>query len=185
LASSEQTVEAFLAALAARTPAPGGGGAAAVACALAAALVEMVAAFTPGQGAAGERAAAARSLAVRLADEDAEGYARVIEAWGMPKDDPSRAERVTQALSDAADVPLALAAEAAVLAEAAAALAATGNPNLRGDAVAGAVLAEAAGVAAARLVEINLEARGGDPRGERARELVGRARSARRRALAA
>lgn len=184
MASSEETIQAFLAALAARRPAPGGGAAVALGCALAAALVEMAAAFTPHQEAAGERAAAARSIALRLADEDAEAYGRVIAAWRLPKDDPRRATHVAEALSEAADVPLAIAEEAADVAEAAAELAAQGNPNLRGDAVTGAVLAEAASRSAARLVEINLEARSDDPRADRARHLAGRAHAARQRALA-
>ena len=47
----------------------------------------------------------------------------------------------------------------------------TGNRHLRGDAISGAVLAEAARAAAARLAEINLTGRPQDPRREEAAEL--------------
>ena len=63
----------------------------------------------------------------------------------------SRVRRVTASQS-----PLAIAGVGAELAELAADLARTGNRNLAGDAIAGALLAEAAAQAAARLVAINL-----------------------------
>ena len=56
----------------------------------------------------------------------------------------------------ASQSPLAIAGIAAELAELAGDLARTGNQNLSGDAIAGAVLAEAAAQATARLVTINL-----------------------------
>jgi formiminotetrahydrofolate cyclodeaminase len=189
-AFAEDTVEGFLTSLAAARPAPSGGAAAALACAFAAALVEMAASLTTPDGnlAVGEvreRAAAIRSAATRLADEDAAAYAGVIEAWRAPREDAGRAARVAGALSRAADVPLAIAEHAADAAELAATVAQHGNRNLRGDAVTGALLAEAAGLAAARLVEINLESVPGDARAQRARDLARRALAARARALAA
>ena len=187
---SAHSLRELLAALAADTPAPGGGAAVAVACALAAALVEMAAGLSRDHDAGdrmpvlGERAAAARSKAARLADEDAVVYGRVIDAQRLPALHPSRQERIAGALSDAADVPLAIAQEAAELAELAAEVAAAGNPSLRGDAIAAALLAEAAGQAAARLVEINLAAADGDARTDRARALAERALAAREETLA-
>jgi formiminotetrahydrofolate cyclodeaminase len=183
---AEATVERFLAALAAREPAPSGGAAAALACALAAALVEMAASLTAPDaplplGAIRERAAAIRSTATRLADDDAAAYGRVLEALRASRDE----ERVTEALSRAADPPLAVAEGAAETAELAAAVAHEGNPNLRGDALTGALLAEAAALAAARLVEINLASAPGDARVQRSRDLARRALAARERALAA
>jgi methenyltetrahydrofolate cyclohydrolase len=196
LASSEParfadaTVERFLAALAAREPAPSGGAAAALACGFAAALVEMTASFTAPEGpvpvaAMRERAAAIRSTAIRLADDDAAAYGRVIRALRAPRDDAGREERVTEALARAADPPLAVAECAAETAELAAAVAQGGNPNLRGDALTGALLAEAAALAAARLVETNLASAPGDARVQRGRDLARRALAARERALAA
>jgi len=58
-----------------------------------------------------------------------------------------------------------------------------GNPNLRGDAVTAALLAEAAVRATANLVEINLGTREGDARLERAREFVESSRRISRRVL--
>jgi methenyltetrahydrofolate cyclohydrolase len=174
LASSE----GFLAALAAPTPAPGGGAATATACALAAALVEMAAAIS-GREDVAARAAAARERAARLADEDAAAYTDVIEAQRA-----GDAARITAALSGASDVPLAIAETAAEMAEAAAGVAATGRASIRGDAIAGALLAEAATAAAVRLVDINLSGSPGDPRLGRARELTRLAAEARRSAEA-
>jgi formiminotetrahydrofolate cyclodeaminase len=187
---AEATVERFLAALAAREPAPSGGAAAALACALAAALVEMAASLTAPDApvpvtAMRERAAAIRSTATRLADDDAAAYGRVIEALRAPRDDAGRNERMREALSGAADAPLSIAEGASEAAELAAAVAYGGNPNLRGDALTAALLAEAAALAAARLVEINLASAPGDARVERGRELARRALAARERALAA
>lgn len=187
---AEATVERFLTSLAAREPAPSGGAAAALACAFAAALAEMAASLTSRDGslpvaAMRERAAAIRSTAARLADDDATAYGRVIEALRAPRDDPWRDERVAGALSRAADAPLAIAECAAEAAELAAALAHGGNPNLRGDALTGALLAEAAALGAARLVEINLASAPGDARVQRGRDLARRALAARERALTA
>jgi formiminotetrahydrofolate cyclodeaminase len=180
LGSSEQlTVGALLSALAADTPAPGGGAAAALAGALAAGLVEMAAGASRPEHAT--RAAAARARAVELADEDAAAYTRVIAARREAAGD---ADRLAAALSAASDVPLAIAEAAAEMAELAAELAVTGRASLRGDAVAGALLAEAATAAAARLVEINLDGAPADPRGAQARDMAGRAAQARGRALA-
>jgi methenyltetrahydrofolate cyclohydrolase len=185
----EATIARFLEDLAADRPAPSGGAAAALACAFAAALVEMGAALTAPGGrlavaAVRERAAVVRSAATRLADDDAAAYAQVIAAWRAPPDDAGRDERVAGALSRAADVPLAIADRAADTADLAAAVVHDGNPNLRGDALTGALLAEAAARAAARLVEINLASVPGDARVERARDLARRAHAARERALA-
>jgi methenyltetrahydrofolate cyclohydrolase len=175
LASSE----GFLAALAAPTPAPGGGAATATACALAAALVEMAAAIS-GHADVAARGAAARARALALADDDAAAYTAVIEAQRA-----GDAARIATALSRASDVPLAIAETAAEMAEAAAGVAATGRASIRGDAIAAALLAEAATAAAARLVEINLRDSPRDPRLVRARSLAGLAAQARARALTA
>ena len=187
---ADATVERFLTALAAAEPAPSGGAAAALTCAFAAALVEMVASLTAPDGplplsAMRERAAAIRSAATRLADEDAAAYEQVIEAWRTTRGDAGRDERVAGALSRAADPPLAIAERAAEAAELGAAVAHGGNPNLRGDALTGALLAEAATLAAVRLVEINLASAPGDCRVQQARDLARRALAARKRALAA
>ena len=174
---ADSTLAALLADVAAATPAPGGGSTAAVACALAAALVEMSA------GAPHERAAALRARAVELADADLDSYAPVLAAQRLPADDPARPERLRGALSEASQVPLAIAEVGCEVAELAAELARGGRRSLEGDATAGALLAEAATRAAVRLVELNLAGQPGDARLGAAREHAARAWAAREAAV--
>jgi formiminotetrahydrofolate cyclodeaminase len=175
----EMTLAGFLDEVGAKTSAPGGGAVSAVAVALAAALTEMAAQFSGKHwDRAEESAMRARELRTRatpLAHADAEAYQAVIEARGGPGYD--------EALSRAADVPLAIAQAAADVGELAADLATSGNPNLRGDAAAAALLAEAAARTAANLVEINLAEKNGDERIARAQEFASAAGVAARRAL--
>jgi methenyltetrahydrofolate cyclohydrolase len=105
-------------------------------------------------------------------------------SWPPAGDPEVRPERVREALSEAADVPLSVAEAGAEVAEVAARLAREGNPNLRGDAVAAALLAGAGARAAAVLVRINTAAGGiSDDRLARASELAERAGKAARRAV--
>jgi len=176
----------FLDQLAARTPTPGGGGAAALTGALAAGLVAMAARFSDRQltGAGAGDQAGADSLAgggglagagdlagpgglagadgladqadelrrrvADLADLDARAYQAVLEA---------RPGRRREALVAAAVVPLEIAEIGARVAAMAVQVAETGNPNLRGDAVTGALLAAASARSAAALVDINVGGR--------------------------
>jgi formiminotetrahydrofolate cyclodeaminase len=181
--------------VAAQTPSPGGGSSSALACALAAGLAEMAAAFTLARDEyAGRhermaqlsaRAGELRAEALALADAELHVYEAVLEALREPEDAPGRADRLDAALSDAADSPLAVARVAAEVAELAAEAARTGNRNLRGDAITGALLAEAACAAAARLADINLAGRPADPRREEVVDLPARALQARLTALSA
>jgi methenyltetrahydrofolate cyclohydrolase len=168
---ADQPLSEVLDRVAAATPAPGGGSAAAVACALAAGLVQMVAGFTLAHDAADDamravhdRAARLREDAVALADVELRAYAPVLVAMRRPADDPQRPAALEAALSEAAESPLAIARVAASVAELAAEAARRGRRHLRGDAVTGALLAEAAVAAAARLAVINLAGRPGDAR---------------------
>jgi methenyltetrahydrofolate cyclohydrolase len=144
----DQPVRGFLDDLAARTPTPGGGGAAAVTGALAAGLVAMAARFSdgrlPGAGDLAEAADELRRRAADLADLDARAYQAVLDL------------RTRAALHRAAVVPLEIAEIGARVAAMAVRVAETGNPNLRGDAVTGAVLAAASARSAAALVDINV-----------------------------
>ena len=90
---------------------------------------------------------------------------------------------IGDALSHAAEVPLAIAETVLDVASLACELAERGNPNLRGDAATAVLLAEAAARATANLVEINLSTREGDERVERAREVVETTRRISRRVL--
>ena len=157
--------------VAAATPAPGGGSSAAVACALAAGLVQMVAGFTLAYDDADaemrelhDRAAALRDDAAALGELELRVYAPVLAAMQRSPDDPERPAALDAALSRAADSPLAIARVAAAVAELAVEAARRGRPHLRGDAVTGALLAEAAAAAASRLAVINLEGRPADQR---------------------
>ena len=157
----------FVDMVASREPAPGGGASAAVAVALAAALTAMAARFSADHLADAEtiadRAEELRNRVMPLAQADAAAYGRVLDAYRTPRDDEEkRRRRIREALSEAADVPLSIAAVGVEVAGNAARLVEEGNPNLRGDAVAAAALAKAGVRAAATLVEINVSAGGAD-----------------------
>jgi methenyltetrahydrofolate cyclohydrolase len=192
-ALADRSLGQLLEQVAAESPSPGGGSSCALACALAAGLVQMAAAFTLARSEYAERhermaalrarAGELRADAVALAERELHVYGAVLDALRLPEEEPGRAERLDAALSDAADSPLAVARAAAEVAEMAAEAARTGNRHLRGDAVAGALLAEAACVAAARLADLNLAGRSDDPRRGEAAELPRRALEARLAAL--
>jgi formiminotetrahydrofolate cyclodeaminase len=155
---SKQPLEAFLSDVAAATPAPGGGSSAAVTAALAAALVEMAAGLARSDTAVA-RAAALRARALRLAQEELSSYAPVLEA----RDEHER----ELALATASEPPAQIAETAAEAAELGVEVAASASEAVRGDALTGVTLAEAAASAAFRLVEINV---GAGPVFERARD---------------
>jgi formiminotetrahydrofolate cyclodeaminase len=183
----EQPLADFLDSVASDEPAPGGGAVAAVAVALAAGLCSMAAHLSAGHLAdaaeLAERAEHLRERVAPLAQEDATAYGHVLVAYRAPRDRDlvERQQRIRTALSGAADVPLAIAETGAMVAEVAARLVKEGNTNLRGDAVAAALLAEAGVHAASVLVEINMRAGEiADDRLERAGEFVARAAGAAR-----
>ena len=156
---------------------------AAVAVALAAGLSGMAARLSAGQLADGlaERADAARLRVAPLARIDAESYERVLDAYREP-DSKTRRERVSDALSGATDVPLAVAEVGNEVAGIAARLVEEGNTNLVGDAITAVLLAEAGVRAAVTLAEINLSAANlDDDRLGRANELVDETASTARR----
>ena len=177
----ELPVGRFLDLLASSSSAPGGGSAIAVSVALAAGLSSMAARLSTNQLAdatgLAERAEGLRDRVAPLARADAVAYGRVLVAQ-RAHEAPDRVGDIRAALSEAADVPLAVAEAGAEVASLAARLASDGNPNLEGDALCAVLLADAGVRAAVRLVEINLS--GEDGRLERARELVETAASARR-----
>lgn len=151
----------FLGRLAGPGPAPSGGGAAALAVSMAAGLCAMSARLSSRQLTdAEDLAAAAQRTADRAAaliQADADSYAAVITAQRRRHGDAqTRRREVAAALAAAADVPMQIVELAAGVARLAARMAADGNPNLRGDAITGALLAEAGARAAAVLVGINL-----------------------------
>jgi formiminotetrahydrofolate cyclodeaminase len=163
----KQPLEEFLSDVAAATPAPGGGSSAAVTAALAGALVEMAARLASSDHSA-EQAAALRARALMLAQEEMSSYTPVLEA----RDEHER----ELALAAASEPPAQIAEAAAEVAELGVEVAASASDAVRGDALTGVVLAEAAASAAFRLVEINV---GSGPVFERARDAELRAARAR------
>jgi methenyltetrahydrofolate cyclohydrolase len=175
-----QSLASFIDEVALATPAPGGGTSAGVAAGLAAALVEMAAQLA-GDATAASRAKELRTHAVELAERDLSSYATVFDAMRLPRDDPSRSRRVEDALLEASGPPTAIAECAAEVAELGVDMSRTSSPHVRGDALTGALLAEAAAAAAAILVEINLERQPAAPelgRVKAARDRASRARAA-------
>jgi methenyltetrahydrofolate cyclohydrolase len=153
-ALAEQRLADVLDAVAAPTPAPGGGSSAGIACALAAALVEMAAGVGDAGGA--DAARALRGRALELAEQERTSYAPVLEARRRPADDPGRREQIAAALEGASAVPREIAAVAAEIVVLARRVGTEVSAAVRGDAETGRLLAEAAGAAAALLVETNL-----------------------------
>lgn len=153
----DQTLTAFLDQAAARQPAPGGGSAAALTVALAAGLTAMAARFSaPQVGDSEELAVQADQLrhrAAALVDEDARAYQAALDTRRGRAAGSSTAREAAQ---HAAIVPLQICELAGQSATLAARLATDGNPNLRGDAITAALLAEAAARSAASLVRINV-----------------------------
>lgn len=160
----------LLAQLAATGPGPRAGSGAAVAAATGAALAEGACRVSGARWAdaaeAGDRLAALRAELLRLADEDAVVVSAAIAAGHV---------------APASGPPLAIAEHAAETAELAALAAIHGKRTVRGDALAGSLLAEAAARAAANLVAVDLANRS-NPAVARARWASERAEAAAERA---
>ena len=161
-------------------PAPGGGSSAALAAALGAALLEMAAGLEvnardggPAPSDLPERARELRAQALALADRELSSYAPVLEALRLPAGHPERAARLAAALTEASQAPWRLPRPPRRRPSSGRG-SRRARPAVRGDALAGVLIAEAAATAAAALVEINLAGRD-DPD-------LARARDARRRA---
>jgi formiminotetrahydrofolate cyclodeaminase len=165
----EQTIDAFLADLAARTAAPGGGAAAALQAAEAAALLAMVARYSDGPKYSAdadeiawvlEQAERLRESCADLIDADAAAFGAVAEAYKLPKDTAelaaARTAAIAAALIDAAEPPTAVIKAGGRLIELAGILRPIGNRNVIAD-VAAAAEAIRAAVAIARMnVDVNL-----------------------------
>jgi len=166
----EVPLEAWLAALAARTPTPSGGAAAAVSLASAAALASMVARFSEESIPDAEELAAVadscRGEALELAAADQAAvealYGRKAERTrGAPgrNEGPEADDDPTVDAPDprqaAAEVPLRMVILAASLRPLLARLESLGNPRLAGDVGVAVELAASGSAAAARLVRID------------------------------
>jgi glutamate formiminotransferase/formiminotetrahydrofolate cyclodeaminase len=165
-AAEGPSLDGWLEELAGSAPVPGGGSAAALAGAVAGALVAMVARLTVGRKAyaavdsrAREILAEAEALRAqlrRLVDEDAAAYAKVSEAYKIPKGMPQRSRTIDAALVGAAETPLAMARGATRLIALARDVEAIGNPNARSDARVAEGLARAALAGAVENVRVNV-----------------------------
>ena len=106
----------FVAVLASNEPVPGGGGAAALVGAIGTALGNMVGSLTVGKkkyAAVEEEIIALKAksdaLQTELLDQvpaDAEGFAPLAKAYGIPKDDPTRDAVLEEATLTACKVPM-------------------------------------------------------------------------------
>ena len=187
----EQRIDEYLDEIASEKPAPGGGSVAALVVAMAAGLVAMAARFSLDRwdeaAAIAERADELRRRVAPLAPADAQAFEEVLTAMRLPKhlEPEVRNTAIGHALARAAEIPLEIAKEASEIATLGALAAEKGNPNLRGDAAAAAILAEGGARVAANLVVINLGTTERDERIRRAREHVAAAAAAVERALAA
>jgi|HubBroStandDraft_3_1064219.scaffolds.fasta_scaffold171756_2 formiminotetrahydrofolate cyclodeaminase len=164
----DQSIEQWLNALASRSPTPGGGAAAALAAAAAAALVSMVAVYTTGERwldrsdemtSIDEEATKLRLQAIELADIDAKAFARVGDAYAMPKSDPTetavRDKAIQAALKEASEPPRQVGVTASRIVELTETLIDLGNPNVISDVAVASSLAEAALEAAIVNIQIN------------------------------
>jgi formiminotetrahydrofolate cyclodeaminase len=178
------SVEQLLDELARETRVPAGGPAAALTAAVASALVAMTARYARDEWADATttvaQAEALRRRAVRLAQEDAAALEDVLTARETPIDPRSavRDFHLCQTLGRAADAPFGIAETACDVAQLAAHVAERGDPEVRADAAAAALLAYGAARAAAHLVEVNLAAAADDERLRLVNRLVERAAEA-------
>ena len=162
---TELTCSQFAEKLAAKESVPGGGGAAAMVGALAAALCSMVGNFTTGKKtyAAVEddiqrllaEARDARIRLLKLVREDALAFAPLAEAYGIPKDDPTRAEALEAATKGACVAPIEMMRQIARTIELLEEMGQKGSRLLISDVGCGALFARAALEAAAMNVFIN------------------------------
>jgi len=167
---AELTVKAFTDELASSSPAPGGGSVAALAASLGSALSSMVGRLTVGKEKYKENwesmekviesGDALKERFLKLMEEDTEAFNDFMAAMKMPKDTEeqkaARSKAMQEGLKKAVQVPLETLKACRTLAEIAITAAEKGNPNAITDAGTAALLAKAAGIAAAYNVRINL-----------------------------
>lgn len=155
------SVDDFLNALAARSPAPGGGAVAAAVGALSAAMGRMVIAYSireraaPPLVAAAGRLRHADELLRALITEDTEAYDRMVSATKAARKDPSLQADAQQAILEAIAVPMQMAALAADALQTLDEVKAETNRYLVSDLGVAAVTGVAAAEAAAYNVKIN------------------------------
>ena len=155
----------FVTVLASSEPAPGGGGASALVAALGTALGNMVGSLTVGkkkyadvEGEIIALKAKCDALQKELLDQveaDDKGFVPLAKAYGIPKDDPTRAEVLEAATITACQVPMHIMELCCESLEAISVFAAKGSRLAVSDAGCGAVCCKAALQAASLNVFIN------------------------------
>ena len=161
----DKTVAAFTEELASPAPVPGGGGASALAAAIGVSLGDMVGELTVGKKKYASveeeiqslmaRAQALRIRFLELVDADAAAFAPLAKAYGIPKEDPNRAQIMEEALKTACSVPMDIMRACAEAIDIIEEFAAKGSRLAVSDAGCGAILCKAAMQAAALNVFIN------------------------------
>ena len=156
---------AFTEELASPAPVPGGGGASALAAAIGVSLGDMVGELTVGKKKYANveeeiqslmaRAQALRIRFLELVDADAAAFAPLAKAYGIPKEDPNRAQIMEEALKTACSVPMDIMRACAEAIDIIEEFAAKGSKLAVSDAGCGAILCKAAMQAAALNVFIN------------------------------
>jgi formiminotetrahydrofolate cyclodeaminase len=162
----QRTVGELLDAVAARKPVPGGGAVAALTAALAAALGHMVVEYSRGKSSsAGHEAFHAEALpalvgiqaaALKLADADADAFARLSGLWKLKPDDPRRQAEWAGAVAAAIDAPRRVMERSLEALELLERLSESVGANIRSDLAISALLAQAGAEAAAWNVRVNL-----------------------------
>ena len=155
----------FVEVLASDAPAPGGGGAAALVGAIGTALGNMVGSLTVGKkkyadveaeiiALQGKCSALQKELLDQV-EADEKGFVPLAKAYGIPKDDPARAETLEKATVTACQVPMRIMELCCEAMEAIAVFAAKGSRLAVSDAGCAAVCVKAALQAASLNVFIN------------------------------
>ena len=161
----DNTVTSFTEVLASPAPVPGGGGASALAGAIGIALGDMVGELTVGKKKYADVEEDVKALMVRaqslrrkfldLVDGDAEAFAPLAKAYGIPKDDPDRERIMEEALNTACGVPMEIMRACAEASGIIGEFAEKGSRLAVSDAGCGAVLCKAAMQAASLNIYIN------------------------------
>ena len=166
---AQQRIDAWLDALASAAATPGGGAFAALSAAAGAGLVAMVGHLTIGKDRFADVEERMRAIVaecdeeragfLRLADDDAAAFDRVMDAYKLPRgteaETAERLRALQEALEGAAEVPLMVARRAVYAMGLAGEATATGNPNAASDGLSGAAALFGASLAALANVRIN------------------------------
>ncbi|SHN67148.1 cyclodeaminase/cyclohydrolase family protein [Fervidobacterium gondwanense] len=150
-----------------KTPVPGGGAVGAVVAALGASLNSMVANLTLGKKKYENYEALMQEVlenmelvlerSLRIANEDVKAFDKVMEAYKLPKEDPTKEEKIQSALKEAVATPFELIECARDVLKYAEIVAKWGNQNAISDAFSAAELARAACKIGEYNVMINLK----------------------------